>query len=262
MHEAMITFDANARRLEAYLAVPEAAEHRPAVIVVHEIWGLDDQIKGVARRFAEQGYVALAPDLYSGPWREAMRPDNITAGMAFLRQAPPEIQRDPSRMEEALASRTPEEQRALRTLMQVMTAGQRATFAAELARALTYLRQRPEVDGNRIASLGFCMGGGIAIHLATLAPELWKTVIFYGENPPLDRVPAIQARVLGLYGGKDRRITDLVPEFQRAMEDAGKSFTYKVYAGAQHAFFNDTRPMYHREAAQNAWKEVLQFLEA
>ena len=262
MHEEMITFAANGRRLEGYLAAPEDAEHRPAVIVVHEIWGLDDQIKGVARRFAEHGYVALAPDLYTGDWREAMRPENIMAGMAFLRQAPPEIQRDPGRMEEALAARTPEEQHALRTLMRIMTTGQRATFAAELAQAVTYLRERPEIDGSRITGLGFCMGGGIAIHLATLDPELWKTVIFYGENPPLDRVPDIQSRVLGLYGGKDRRITDLVPDFQRAMEDAGKSFTYKVYAGAPHAFFNDTRPMYHREAAEDAWKEVLQFLEA
>ncbi len=262
MHEEMITFPAGARTLEGYIVFPDAVERRPAVIVVHEIWGLDDQIKGVARRFAEQGYVALAPDLYTGEWREAMRPDNIMAGMTFLRQAPPEVQRDPARMEEALASQTPEEQRALRTLMRIMTQGQRAAFAAELAQAVAYLRRRPEVDHDRIADLGFCMGGGIAIHMATLVPELWKAVIFYGDNPPLDRVPNIQARVLGLYGGKDRRITDLVPEFQRAMEDEGKLFTYKVYAGAPHAFFNETRPMYDREAAQDAWEEVLQFLES
>ncbi len=256
----MVSFTGGQRALEGYLATPDERGPHPAVIVIHEIWGLDDHIKDVARRFAGEGYVALAPDLYTGDWRQVMQPENIRAGMMFLRQAPPEVQRDPSKMAQTLASRSPEEQRALRTLMQVMSPGQRAVFAEELAGAVTYLASRPEVDATRIADLGFCMGGGLAIHMATHRPDLWKVVIFYGENPPLDKVPAIQARVLGLYGGKDRRITDLVPDFQRAMEAADKSFTYKLYGGAQHAFFNDTRPMYDAKAAIDAWHEVIGFL--
>jgi carboxymethylenebutenolidase len=260
LRDQMVSFPAGGRTLEGYLVLPDGDAPRPAVVVIHEIWGLDDHIRDVARRFASQGYVTLAPDLYTGEWRKAMQPDNIMAGMMFLREAPPEIQRDPSRLEEALSSRTPEEQRALRTLMQVMSPAQRATFADELTGAVAYLKGRPEVDRARVATLGFCMGGGLAIQVATRLPDLWKTVIFYGENPPLDRVKDIGARVFGVYGGKDRRITDLVPEFQRAMEEAGKDFTYKVYGGAQHAFFNDTRPMYHPKAAADAWQEVLRFL--
>ncbi len=261
MREQDVTFSGLNRNLNAYLVLPDAPGPRPSVIVIHEIWGLDDHIRDVARRFAGQGYVALAPDLYTGPpWEEAMQPQNIQAGMMFLRKAPPEVQRNPSKMSEALSSLSTEEQSALKTLMQVMSPDQRATFASELRGAFNLLAALPEVDTDRIANLGFCMGGGLAIHMAALTPDLWKTVIFYGENPPLDKVSDINASVLGLYGGLDRRITDLVPEFQRAMEDAGKSFTYKVYGGAQHAFFNDTRPMYNQVAAEDAWYEVLRFL--
>jgi carboxymethylenebutenolidase len=251
MREEMVSFPAGDRTLEGFLVLPEAEAPRPSVLLLHEIWGLDAHIRDVARRFARAGYVTLAPDLYTGEWREVMRPENIMAGMAFLRQAPPEVQRDPRRLEAELAARTPEEQVALRTLMQVTSPQQRSTFAAELVGAVDYLRSRPEVDPDQVASLGFCMGGGLAIHVACLTPHLAKTVIFYGENPPLERVPDIRARVLGLYGGRDR-----------AMEEAGKSFTYKVYGGAQHAFFNDTRPMYHEQAAKDAWEEVLRFLAA
>lgn len=262
MRDQTISFSGGSRELEGYLVFPDDPGPRPAVVVVHEIWGLDEHIKDVARRFARQGYVALAPDLYTGEWRESMKPENIMAGMMFLRQASPEVQRDPVKMAESLQSRSPQEQKALRTLMQIMSSEQRATFARELVGAVNSLRTLGEVDTQRVATMGFCMGGGLAIHTATLVPDLWKTIIFYGENPPLNQISAIRAAVFGIYAGKDRRITDLVPQFQVAMEEADKPFTYKVYGGTQHAFFNDTRPMYNQEAAVDAWQEVLRFLKS
>lgn len=190
-----------------------------------------------------------------------MTPQNIMAGMQILRTAPPEVQRDPSLLASTLAQRTPEEQKALKTLMSVMTAETRHGFARDILGAIRYLETRPEVDAHRIASLGFCMGGGITAEVATLAPNLWKAVIFYGENPPLDQVENIRARVLGLYGALDPRITDTVPQFAEAMKAHGKSFVYHVYPDAPHAFFNDTRPQTYRpEAAQDAWQRVLAFL--
>ncbi len=249
------------RPIEAYLATPAAEGRRPAVIVVHEIWGLDDHIRDVTRRFAEAGFVALAPDLYTGPWREAMRPDRIMAGMQFLRQAPPEIQRDPSSMGALVDERPADEAAALRTLMRVMTPQQRQTFARDLRGAVRFLEEQPDVDATRIACLGFCMGGGITAQLATLEPALANAVIFYGENPPLDKVGAIRARLLGLYGADDARITETVPAFAGAMASAGKPFTYHVYPGAPHAFFNDTRQATYRpEAARDAMRRVLEFL--
>lgn len=249
------------RAIEGYLAEPEAPGTHPSLIVVHEIWGLDDHIRDVARRFADAGFVALAPDLYTGTWREAMQPDRIMAGMKFLREAPPEVQRDPSTLGPLLDARPPEEAAALRTLMRVMTPGQRASFAHDLRGAVRFLRGLPQVDAGRVACLGFCMGGGITAQLSTIEPDLWAAVIFYGENPPIDHVGEIRAKVLGLYGGDDVRITANVPEFADAMAAAGKRFSHHVYAGAPHAFFNDTRPSYRPEAAADAMRRVLEFLD-
>jgi carboxymethylenebutenolidase len=260
LRDRVVSFPGNGRTVDGYLALPDGDGRAPAIVLIHEIWGLDEHIRDVARRLAGQGYATLAPDLYTGAWREVMQPERIMAGMAFLRQAPPEVQRDPARMREVLASRSPEERRALETLMQVMAPQQRSAFADDLTGAVRFLAGLDGVEPTRIASLGFCMGGGLSGLLATRVPELWKAVIFYGEHPPLDRIKDIQARVFGIYGGRDYRITDLVPEFQRAMEEAGKPFTYKVYGGAQHAFFNDTRPSYDAAAAADAWLEVLRFL--
>ncbi len=93
------------REMEGYLALPEGEGPFPALIVIQEIWGLVDHIKDVAHRFANEGYVALAPDLYTGEWREVMSPERIAAGMAFLRSAPQEVQRDPTKLESALLER-------------------------------------------------------------------------------------------------------------------------------------------------------------
>ena len=261
MQAKEVRFQAQDREIEAYLALPEGNGPYRAIIVVHEIWGLDDHIRGIARRFAEQGFAALAPNLYTGPWSEAMQPQRIMAGMQFLRQAPPEIQRDPSLLEDALQQFSQEERSALRTLMGVMRPEQRAAFAEDLSGGLRLLQETPGVDPAKVACLGFCMGGGITAQFATKSKDLWRAVIFYGESPSPDKVPKIQAPVLGLYGGDDARITDGVPQFAKAMADAGKDFTYHIFPGAPHAFFNDTRAATYRpEAAAEAWQMVLSFL--
>src|SRR5919107_127710 len=247
------------REMEGYLALPEGEGPFPAVIVIQEIWGLVDHIRDVARRFANEGYVALTPDLYTGEWREVMSPERIAAGMAFLRNAPQEVQRDPTKLESALSERPQEERDAIKMLATAMSPNQRFRFAEDLLGAIEYLKSRPEVNGDRIGSIGFCMGGAISGYLATLSPDLRAAVIFYGQNPPLERVPDIQARVLGIYGGEDHRITDTVPEFEEAMEREGKSFEYHIYPGAPHAFFNESRDNYREEAAKDAWRRVLAF---
>ncbi len=261
METSRVSFEAARRALDAYLVLPsDNGPRRPAVVVVHEIWGVVPHIEDVARRFAEHGYVALAPDLYTGELREAMAPSNIMAGMMLLRPAPPEVQRDPTKMGELLSQRSPAEQQALRALMRVMRPETRREFASDLLAATRYLRGRPDVDPDRIGSVGFCMGGGLSGFLAVLDPKLRACVIFYGENPPLDRVAEIRAPVLGLYGGTDARITDQVPALEAAMRRAGKSFAYRVYPGAGHAFFNDGRKeTYRADAAEDAWQRTLGF---
>jgi carboxymethylenebutenolidase len=247
--EQEVRFTGGDREMEGYLALPEGDGPFPAVIVIQEIWGLVDHIRDVARRFANEGYVALAPDLYTGEWREVMSPERIAAGMAFLRNAPQEIQRDPSKLEIALSVTPQEERDAIKLLATLMSPQGRFRFAEDLLGTIEYLKSRPEVDEESIGSIGFCMGGAVSGYLATLSPDLRAAVIFYGQNPPLERVPDIQARVLGIYGGEDHRITDTVPELEEAMREAGKSFEHYIYPGAPHAFFNDTRDNYREEAA-------------
>jgi carboxymethylenebutenolidase len=257
--ESRITFEGEDREIEGYLALPEG-EGLPGVLVIQEIWGLDEHIEGVARRFAAQGYAALAPNLYTREWREVMSEERVAAGMAFLRGASQEVQRDPEKLESALADKPQEERDAIKMLATAMSPGGRLHFAEDLLGAIEYLGGRPEVDEGRIGSIGFCMGGAISGLLATLAPPgLRGAVIFYGQNPPLERVPQIEARVLGIYGGEDPRITGGVPALEEAMREASKSFEYHVYPGAPHAFFNDTRPNYREEAARDAWRRVLEF---
>ena len=102
----------------------------------------------------------------------------------------------------------------------------------------------------------------MAARFATADPDLRAAVIFYGQNPPLDAVPRIRARVLGLYGSEDPGITSTVPQFAAAMAAAGKSFESHVYPGAKHAFFNDTRPNYRRMSAEDAWDRMVRFFGA
>lgn len=262
IEESWICFEGEDREVEGYLALPDGDETGlPAVVVIHEIWGLDEHIKDVTRRLAAEGYAALAPDLYTGEWREVMSEERILAGMTFMRSASQEVQRDPEKLESALSEKPQEERDATKMLMSIMSPNQRQRFARDLLGAIAYLQERPEVDPEGIGSLGFCMGGGISGILATLSPELRASVIFYGQNPPLEHVSDIRASVLGLYGGDDPRITDNVPGFVEAMEEAGKDFGYHVYPAAPHAFFNDTRPNYRPEVAQDAWQRVLAFFK-
>lgn len=261
MQSTPMTIPGAGRNLDAYLALPEGdAGRRPAVIVIHEIFGPDAHIQDVARRFAREGYVALAPNLFTGEIQKLLTPQAVAAGFGFLRGLPPEVQRDPAQIQAQIASRPPEERAPLEALMQIQDPDRHARFALDLLAAAGYLRSRSDVDPGKVGSVGFCYGGMMSGRLACVDPNLGATVIFYGNTPPSELIPNIRCPVLGLYGGEDRRITDTVPQFAEEAKRAGVRLTYHVYPGAQHAFFNDTRAtMYNADAAADAWKRVNAF---
>jgi carboxymethylenebutenolidase len=263
MREQDVRVPVGKRALDCYLAYPEAAQgKRPAVVVIHEIFGLDGHIRDVARRFAKEGYVAAAPNLFSGEIQQVLTPSNIALAMQSLAQVPPDLRRDPSKFAAFAAEQPPERRPLLQMFGRVSSPLQQEEFAKELAEVTRYLRSLPEVDPRRVGSVGFCFGGAMSARLATADPELRAAVIFYGQNPPLEDVPRIQAHVLGLYGGEDHGITDTIPLLEETMRKAGKSYAYHVYPGARHAFFNDTRPqVYHKPSAEDAWKRVNQFFQ-
>jgi carboxymethylenebutenolidase len=210
-----------ARRLTGYLARPAAGGRAPAVLVIHENRGLNPHIRDIARRFAAEGFLALALD-YLGP----------------LGGTPA----DEDRAREMIGTLRPDD----------VLASSRA--------AIRWLEARPDGNG-RAGAVGFCWGGGAVNELAVSDPELDAGVAYYGRQAAAERVPAIRAALLLHYGGLDERINAGIPAYEAALKAAGKTYELHVYEGAHHAFNNDTGPArYSKEAADLAWSRTLAFL--
>ncbi len=258
----MLTFPGEAGPVQAYLARPDSPEPRPAVIVIHEIYGLDDHIKSVADRFAAAGYVALAPHLYSRPGlAEVLTPANVEEAMRFGMSLPPDKMTDAAFVREKLAELPPDKREAVQKTRPLLFGGlPRDSFTQDLVRAAGYLSGQSFVTRGKIASLGFCFGGGMSLDFACHA-TLAASVVFYGPNPdPIAQVENIAGPVLGLYGADDMRINAHLDHLVRAMTTYRKDFEMRIYPGAAHAFFNETRPRVYREAAaKDAWERVLSF---
>jgi carboxymethylenebutenolidase len=216
-----VHFKSGPETVAGYLALPSSSGQHPAMVVIQEWWGLNDWVKEQAREFAEQGYVALAPDLYRG-----------------------QVAIDPGRARELMSS-MPQE-RALR----------------DLQAAFNYLAARSDVDGKKVGSIGWCMGGGLSLQLAIHEPKLAACVINYGR---LTMDPAsiskIRAPLLGNFGAEDHGIPpEAVHAFEKALESQGKSIDAKIFAGASHAFENsNNKTGYRPEAAREARARTLAF---
>jgi carboxymethylenebutenolidase len=266
MPDGTETLTVRGRPIDNYLAFPtglRSGERRPAVIVIHEIFGADEHIRDVARRFAALGYVAAAPNLFTGELQTLLTPANIGLAMQSLANAPPELRKDPSKFAAFAAEQPPERRPVLEAFGKVSNPMVQAGFAQDLLAVAEHLRSLPEVDPARVGSVGFCFGGAMSIRLATVDPQLRAAVIFYGQSPPAEDIPKVRAAVLGLYGGEDPGLTGTVPAFADAMKAAGKKFDHHVYPPAKHAFFNDTRASnYHEESALDAWERVQAFFAA
>jgi carboxymethylenebutenolidase len=129
----------------------------------------------------------------------------------------------------------------------------------DMQAGLDYLKTVKDVRA-RFASVGFCMGGGYSYQLATHTKDLAGAVIFYGRTP-VELVPQLSCPLLGNFGSLDQGIPpEKVKEFEDALKKAGKEADIKIYTGAKHGFFNDTRPeTYNAEATADAWQRTLRF---
>jgi carboxymethylenebutenolidase len=204
-----------------YLAVPEQGSG-PGVIVIQEWWGLVDHIKDVCDRFAAEGFVALAPDMYHG--KSAKSPDE--AGKLMMALRIDEAERD-------------------------------------LSAAVDYLETQDSTTSNKVGVVGFCMGGALALYAASKNSKIGACVVFYGIHPKVKPdLPNLEAPVLGNYGEKDHSVPPaVVHDLEQQLKDLGKQVDMKIYEGADHAFFNDTRAeVYDAEASADAWQRTLAFL--
>jgi len=209
-----VSYPSGSETVSGYLAAPEGSGKKPAIVVIHEWWGLNDFARGKADGFAKQGYVALAIDLYRGKVAE-----NADVAHQLMRGLP--------------------EDRAVR----------------DLQAAAAYLRTRPDVDGARIASIGWCMGGGYSLALALADPGLAGAVIYYGHlvtDPKT--IAGLKVPLLGNFGGRDEGITPAdVRAFEEAARKAGASVDFKIYPDAGHAFASSKDPaIFRAEDAKDA----------
>jgi carboxymethylenebutenolidase len=260
----MVTFEGSAGQVDAYIARPKDSLRHPAIIVIHEIFGLDDHIKDVSNRFASKGYVALAPHLFSRPGlKEVLTEENVRTAMGFTRALPTSKMRDPVFVQEELAKNISDDMKreAVGRTMALLFGGlPKESLVDDLLCGVDFLNHQGYVKEGRIGSVGFCFGGTMSGALACRGKTA-SCVIFYGENPdPIEKVQNIAGPVLGLYGGDDERINSNLDKLVKAMVTYKKDFGMRIYPGAPHAFFNDTNGRTYRpEAAHDAWELVLRF---
>lgn len=219
---AMVEFQSNGATAQGYLAQPDRGGAHPGVVVVQEWWGVDRHIRDLCERFAREGFVALAPDLYGGR-----------------------------------ATGEPDEARKLAMALDLPRA------VKDMVGAVNYLCGLPGVG--KIGAIGFCMGGSLALLLASKTPRVAAVASFYGGRPLDDAdVRQIGSPVLAFYGGKDGGIPpDRIEHFRAQWSRAAIDHEIVVYPDADHAFFNDTRPhAYNPAAANDAWERTLRFFKA
>ena len=207
-----------------YLSTPnDMFEPLPAVIMIHEWWGLNDNIRAMADRLAGEGYIVFAVDLYSG---------GVAGSPAEARELMLQVVEDPDAANGNLRAAY--------------------EFVTEVAGA------------PRVGSLGWCFGGSWSLNAAKLYPDdLDASVVYYGQVTDDEEVlRPINTPVLGLFAAEDTGIkVASVESFRDALERLRKNYDIHIYPGVGHAFANPTGNNYDAEAAEDAWRRTLEFLD-
>ena len=210
----------------AWVVYPERKDKAPVVVVIHEIFGLSTWVRGVADQLAADGFIAVAPDLLTmkraGNLTAEWAADSATAAIRTL--APDAVQRD---------------------LLAVATWGMALPAAAKA-----------------YGVVGYCWGGSASFNHAIASRGLGAAVVYYGTSPASDRLGAITAPVLGLYGGDDARVNATIPAADSAMKALGKRFEARTFEGAGHGFLRqqDGRNGANLAATRQAWPMTVAFL--
>ena len=219
------------REVNSFVAYPEVKEKAPAVIVIHEIFGLTDWVRGVADQLAEAGYIAIAPDLLSGAAPGGGGTAEFGSGDAVRK---------------AISTLPPDQ------------------ITADLDAVAAYIAARPACTG-AVSVGGFCWGGAQTFRYATHNPKLKGAYVFYGTGPDLPaELARIACPVYGFYGGKDERVNATIPTSTELMKRVSKTYEPVIYPDAGHGFMRAGEAPDATEPNQKArmeswkrWKELL-----
>ena len=230
-HHEWVDLKHDGRTVKAFLAFPEVKEKTPAVIVIHEIFGLTDWAKNLVDELAAAGYIAIAPDLLSEPGKDTQSYSNKEAAI------------------------------------KAVSALQDSQVFADLDAAAKHVSKLPACNGT-IAVTGFCWGGGKAFAYANHNPDLKAAYVFYGTGPQsAAEAEKIVGPVYGFYGEDDAHIDTTIPKTKEIMSSLGKTYEPVTYPGAGHGFMrageapDATEPNRKaREAAWERWKTLLKTL--
>jgi carboxymethylenebutenolidase len=206
--------------IRAYVAYPERKDKAPAVIVIHEVYGLTDWEPTVVDRLAKNGFVAIVPDLLSS--KHGRSPADADSGRKLIGELEPDR----------------------------VTADLDATYA--------WISGQPAVAADRIGVIGFCWGGGQSFRYATNNPKLRAAVVCYGPTPT-EGLARIKAPVLGVYGEDDARINQSLPATDAEMKKLGKRFDRKTYPGTGHGFLKPGRKGNDGPEPERAWEDIVSF---
>jgi carboxymethylenebutenolidase len=209
--------------VRAWVVYPERKTKAPVVVVIHEIFGLSDWIRGVADQLAADGFIAVAPDF--------LTMKNIPRGS------------DSAATQAAVA--------AIRTLdasqvQRMIDAA--AKYGTSLPSALP-----------QYGVVGFCWGGGVSFEHATHSPSLGAAVVYYGVSPQTEKLSMVRAPVLGLYGANDARVDATIPPADSALRTLGKTYSHTLFEGAGHGFLRQQTGMNgaNMTATQQAWPATI-----
>ena len=200
-HREWIAISHDNRSVETFVAYPESKDKVPAVLVIHEIFGMTDWVQELADEIAAAGYIAVAPDLLSGMGPNGGRSSSF----------------DQSKAMEAVSHLAPDQ------------------VTADLSAAADYAKKIPATNG-KLFVVGFCWGGSQSFRFATNRPDLAAAFVFYGGPPDKDAMSHIHAPVYAFYAGNDARVNAAIPDATAGMKAAGKVFEPVTYDGAGHGF--------------------------
>jgi carboxymethylenebutenolidase len=201
-HREWVTITHDGRKVEAFVAYPEASKNTPVIVVIHEIFGMSDWVQEVTDEFAAAGYIAIAPDLLSGMGAKGGGTKDFS-GQTEIGQA---------------IGKLPPDQ-----------------ITADLNAVADYGLKLPSA-AKKLFVTGFCYGGGQAFRFATNRPDLAATMSFYGPPPDKESMARIKSPVFGFYGGTDNRIGAMIPGAVENMKGLGKVYEPVTYEGAGHGF--------------------------